>query len=73
MPNTIPNDIKIVIAISSSSKSSKRESISEISQLKLCENKVAIKYAFFTAHIYDKNKLYVLCCIFFLNNWANLI
>ena len=44
MPNTIPNDIKIVIAISSSSKSSKRESISEISQLKLCENKVAIHY-----------------------------
>ena len=44
MPNTIPNDIKIIIAISSSSKSSKRESMSEISQFKLCENKVAIHY-----------------------------
>ena len=40
MPNTIPNDIKVIIAISSS----KRESISEISQIKLCENKVAIHY-----------------------------
>ena len=37
MPNTIPNDIKIIIAISSSLESSKRESISEISQIKLCE------------------------------------